>query len=355
MLMAAVVPRDTVVTYKPPRGTKVNLSTAHHVALADTGAVSPVKGEPVSEDDQSPTHASRGRLKSIQIHSPQLPPAAGSVTNHIITAELNHTSGSLYNLCHATNNGSVAQLARAAITRANSRRATLISQKSSTSTNVSVDKTEHPSRSPTSFSRTTSLCCDANDSRPNSIHSSTTTEEINLAIPLDEEERVEVEREAQSSQVLMLKSRSVTLTPEVVSQQPPLRDQHGLPRPLDLTPSSLQQRRSGLLLDQARRANYRANKNVSFDNTTRTEVYETELTESETDEREFVRLMSHWERRAHLRLPLTAENDYCPPGKEELGFLPKVLCFVLALVITGGILYGFNLVISHMNMNLFSA
>ncbi|XP_069946906.1 uncharacterized protein [Cherax quadricarinatus] len=349
MLMAAVVPRDTVVTYKAPRGTKVNLSTAHHVALADTGHVCPFKGDLVSEDDQSPSHTSLARVKSSQVQGIKL--SSTGVTNHLITAELNYSTGSLSNLCHATSNTSVAQLARAAITRANTCRKTTSPPKSSTSTSVSLGKDKNQPRSCHSFRRASSLCSDSNDSRC-SLYSRTT--EASVAIPLDKEEREEVESKTQDPRAAMLKSSSLTFTPVLLSQQPPLWDQHGFPQCLDRTPSNLQQRRSGLLTDHAHCAKYRTSKNVSFDCDTRTETFETEVTESETDERDFVRLTGNWERRPHLRLPVTTDNSYCPPGKEEQDLLPKVLCFALALVITGGILYGFNLLISRMNMNLFS-
>ncbi|XP_071547816.1 uncharacterized protein [Panulirus ornatus] len=360
MLMAAVVPRDTVVTYKPPRGTRVNLSTtAHHVAVADTGDVHLLKGDVVSEDDQSPTNSLRGRPKSPLVYNTPLPSPAGT-TNHQIAAELNHSTGSLSSLCHASSNGSMVHLARAAITRANTLRSASDPLKTSISTSTALDRTEGQCEPHKSLSRTNSLCSDTYDSRPNSFFS-TATEEVSLAIPLDfeeEEERGEVEPRPPHPQprVSVRHSNTQTYPPVMVAQQqPPLRIQHGCPRPLGLSPSYLQQRRQGLLSDHARRANYRGTKNVSFDCETRTETFETELTESETDEREFVRLMGHYDRRPHVRLPLTPEDEYFPPGKEDQDFLPKFLCFALALVITGGILYGLNLIVSRMNMNLFSA
>lgn len=349
MLMAAVVPRDTVVTYKPPRGTKVNLSTANHVALADTGSVRVVKGDLGPEEERSLSLPTRGRHKSPLIQN------GSAVTSHLITAELNQCTGSLSSLCHTTSNGIVPHVARPALTRS----ATLRSANGplrSSSISGALDRPPSPGKLQRSLSRTPSVGSDTNDSRPSSIHS-TTTDEINVAIPIEEvEEKVEAEEKLlKNPRVVMLKSNSVSFTPVIVSQQPPQRDQHGCPpRPLNPTPINLQQRRSGLMVDPSRRATYRANKTVSFDCETRTETFETDLTESENDEREFVHLMGHYERRPHVRLPMTHDDEYCPPGKEEQDFLPKVLCFALALVITGGILYGLNVIISRMNMNLFS-
>ena len=345
--MAAVVPRDTVVTYKPPRGIKVNLSTANHVALADTGRAR-VKGDLVPEEERSLSLPTRGRSKSPLMHH------GPATTSHLITAELNHCTGSLSSLCHTNSNGVVAHMARPAFTRS----ATLRSSNGplrSSSISGALDRPVSPGKLQRSFSRTPSASSDTNDSRPSSIHS-TATEEFNVAVPVEEEEeKVEEEKLLKNPRVVMLKSNSLTFTPVIVPQQPPQRDQHGCPRPLTPTTVNLQQRRSGLMVDPARRACYRANKTVSFDCETRTETFETEMTESETDEREFVQLMGPYDRRPHVRLPMSHDDEYCPPGKEEQDFLPKVLCFALALVITGGILYGLNVVISRMNMNLFSA
>lgn len=349
MLMAAVVPRDTVVTYKPPRGTKVNLSTANHVALADTGSPR-VKGDLVPEEDRSLSLPTRGRSKSPLV---QHGPAA---TRHLITAELNHCTGSLSSLCHANSNGLVAHpMARPAFTRS----ATLRSPSGplrSSSISGALDRPASPGRPQRSFSRTPSAGSDTNDSRQGSI-TSIATDELTMAVPVEDEEEEKVEEKLlKNPRVVMLKSNSLTFTPVIVPQQPPQRDQHVCPpRPLTPTTVNLQQRRPGLMVDPTRRATYRANKSVSFDCETRTETFETEMTESETDEREFVQLMGHYDRRPHVRLPMTHDDEYCPPGKEEQDFLPKVLCFALALVITGGILYGLNVLISRMNMNLFSA
>ena len=345
--MAAVVPRDTVVTYKPPRGTKVNLSTANHVALADTGSAR-VKGDLVPEEERSLSLPTRGRAKSPLA---QQCPAA---TSHLITAELNHCTGSLSSLCHSSGNGVLPHMARPVLTRS----ATLRSANGplrSSSISGALDRPASPGKPQKTFSRTPSASSDTNDSRPSSIHS-TATEEFNVAVPPEDEgEKVEEEKLLKNPRVVMLKSNSLTFTPVIVQQQPPQRDQHGCPRPITPTTVNLQQRRSGLMVDPTRRACYRANKSVSFDCETRTETFETEMTESETDEREFVQLMGHYDRRPHVRLPISHDDEYCPPGKEEQDFLPKVLCFALALVITGGILYGLNVVISRMNMNLFSA
>lgn len=349
MLMAAVVPRDTVVTYKPPRGTKVNLSTANHVALADTGSVRLVKGDLGPEEERSLSLPTRGRHKAPLIQN------GSAITNHLITAELNQCTGSLSSLCHTPSNGVVPHMARPAFTRSATIRSANGPLRSS-SIGGALDRPSSPCKPQLPFSRTSSAGSDTNDSRHSSTHS-IAADDINVAIPVEEEEeKVEVEeRLLKNPRVVMLKSNSLTFTPVIVSQQPPQRDQHGCqPRVLNPTPVNLQQRRSGLRVDPPRRASYRANKTVSFDCETRTETFETDLTESENDEREFVHLMGHYERRPQVRLPMTHDDEYCPPGKEEQDFLPKVLCFALALVITGGILYGLNIIISRMNMNLFS-
>lgn len=348
--MAAVVPRDTVVTYKPPRGTKVNLSTANHVALADTGSVRVLKSDLGPEEERSLSLPTRGRHQKTP-----LIPNGSAATSHLITAELNQCTGSLSTLCHTPSNGIVAHMARPALTRSATIRSANGPLRSS-SISGALDRPSSPGKPQRTFCKTPSLGSDTNDSRPSSVHS-TATDEINVVLPVEEvEEKVEVEEKLlKNPRVVMLKSNSLTFTPIIVSQQPPQKDQHGCPpRPLNPTPINLQQRRSGLMANPSRRATYRGNKTVSFDCETRTETFETDLTESETDEREFVHLMGHYERRPHVRLPMTHDDEYCPPGKEEQDFLPKVLCFALALVITGGILYGLNIIISRMNMNLFS-
>lgn len=350
MLMAAVVPRDTVVTYKPPKGSKVNLSTADHVTLADTGELRPLKGETILEEELSvPVVPAVRSQQKASCRRPNSPSSASSV-NQFVAAELSSSTGSLSSLCHVTANGSVAHLARAAITRANTLRATNGPLKSSTSSSSALDQTGGPAKAQGTFTRTSSLGSESEKSHRASILSNA-TEEVSLAIPLDEEDEEDVD----DPRVAMLRSNSINFTPLVVTQQPPSLDQHGSPRPISPAPPNLQLRRSGLMSDRSRRANYRAAKNVSFDCETRTETFETELTESETDEREFVRLMGHYDRRPHVRLPLSLEEEYQPPGKEEEDFLPKMLCFALALVITGGILYGLHLLISHMNINLFGS
>lgn len=351
--MAAVVPRDTVVTYKPPRGTKVNLSTANHVALADTGSVRLLKGDLGPEEERSLSLPTRGQHKSPLIQN------GSAVTNHLITAELNQCTGSLSSLCHTPSNGVVPHMARPPFTRSATIRSAHGPLRSS-SIGGALDRTSYPGKQHRPLSRTSSVGSDTNDSRPASTQS-ITADDISVAIPVEEEEEEKVEMEVEervlkNPRVVMLKSNSLTFTPVIVSQQPPQRDQHVCPpRALNPTPVNLQQRRRpGLMVDPARRASYRANKTVSFDCETRTETFETDLTESENDEREFVHLMGHYERRPQVRLPMTHDDEYCPPGKEEQDFLPKVLCFALALVITGGILYGLNVIISRMNMNLFS-
>ncbi|XP_064080517.1 uncharacterized protein LOC135197306 [Macrobrachium nipponense] len=225
MLMAAVVPRDTVVTYKPPRGTKVNLSTADHVTLADTGDAllrTCKGGDPLhlSEDELSPLQqplnaqqqqqqqsvrgyvvASKGGCSSPSSSLPSPASAAGAstgITSHLVTAELNHSStGSLSSLRHANSNGSVASLARAAITRANTLRSSANNScplKSSTSSSAALNRTGSLVRRHESLSRTASLNSEAEDRRRTSILS-TATEEINLAIPLDGDEEEEEEQQ----------------------------------------------------------------------------------------------------------------------------------------------------------------
>ncbi|KAK4315165.1 hypothetical protein Pmani_013598 [Petrolisthes manimaculis] len=485
--MAAVLPRDSVVTYKPSWGAKVNLSTTDHVALADTGPFIPLKADFGPEDEKSPSYPARGRLKSPLLQNGSVTgPFPTQFSTHSISAELNHSYGSLSSLCHANSNGSVAHLARAALTRANTLRSTTGPVKGSAGTNISnnssvastpecpaspiksphlpirtnstssnnslatvldrptspvitphlpskptnnvipsPDHTTSPIRLPHFPNRTYSSGSDTNDSRPSSVHS-TNTEEATIAITInvdeDEEEdneedqedievrnlRAELEergiRKARIDRVdiherpgrfklcntenrrlrnpllsldsrsrrldlddrrrrkprVVMKSNSLNFTPLIVSQQPPQRNYQECSRPT-ITPTAinLQQRRSHLVPDPSRRAqgSFRSNKTVSFDCETRTETFETDLTESENDEREYTHLMNHYNRRPVVRvpLPLLADETYMPPGKEEQDFLPKVLCFALALVITGGILYGLNVLISRMNMSLFSA
>lgn len=481
MLMAAVLPRDSVVTYKPSWGAKVNLSTADHVALADTGPFVPLKAGLGPEDEKSPSYPARGRLKSPLQNGSVTCPFPAHFSTHSVTAELNHSYGSLSSLSHGNSNGSVVHLARAALTRANTLRSAtgplkgsyssissvastpecpvspiksphLPVRTSSISSNTSLTTVQDPPTSPVITSslpnktnnnvvtspdhlpspirthhfpyRTYSSGSDTNDSRPSSVHS-TNTEEATIAITINEDEDVEDDNEEDQEHIevrnfraeveergirneridrvdieerigkfphyatenrrprnpllsldnrsrrldvddrrrrkprVVMKSNSLNFTPLVVAQQPPQRNYHECSRPT-ITPTAfnLQQRRSHLAPDPSRRAqgSFRSNKTVSFDCETRTETFETDLTESETDEREFARLMNHYNRRPIVRVPIPRDDDeYIPPGKEEQDFLPKVLCFALALVITGGILYGLNVVISKMNMSLFSS
>lgn len=58
-----------------------------------------------------------------------------------------------------------------------------------------------------------------------------------------------------------------------------------------------------------------------------------------------------------LLLPIIMEDnyDYCPPSKEEENFLPKIICFILAIFITVAIVYVFTFLVTRMNINLFGA
>ena len=344
-----VTPRDTVVTYSPPQGVKVNLSTTEHVVIADVGHEDNFDNRNRINDINKLSDKSKIHSFKCKVETASLPEKSIS-ESPILDSKHSKSLGSLATVRHApttttistSNTTSVINLARTALTRASSMKSIHgILKNSSNNFNRAASLVRQETAK--NVNRANSLIA-LESKRPSLSNGSTFDTAID--VPYDELDD-QISNYSDEDNVFQYINNSIlTDKSSTRSHQFPNEIYH-------------HRKHNRVTINEPIRPNYKSTKtkNVSFDNEARTQIYEADFDESEVDdEREKIRLLyQQMERNYHIPMAYGEVNDFYPPSKEEEDLLPKFLCFGLAILITGGFVYILNLVVSKLNVNLFSS